>query len=42
MEMEWVPDDYKPRHPRDSDSEGMEGNHRKIFGSNPKVSNPKG
>ena len=24
------------------DSEGMEGKHRKIFGSNSKVSNPKG
>jgi hypothetical protein len=37
-----VPDDYKPRHPRDSDSEGMDGKHRKIFGVNSKVSNSNG
>jgi hypothetical protein len=37
-----VPDVYKPFHPRDSDSEGLEGKHGKIFGSNSKVSNSKG
>jgi hypothetical protein len=36
-----VPDVYKPFPPRDSDSEGMEGKPRKIFGSNSKVSNSK-
>jgi hypothetical protein len=36
-----VPDVYKPFPPRDSDSEGMEGKPRKIFGSNSKDSNSK-